>query len=79
MTFRPFIVAAMAAALTFSPVLADTAPLPAGKPAGAKQADLLGVTPWVGVIVLGALVAGIVAAASSGGNHYVSAPSTTSP
>jgi hypothetical protein len=67
--------ATMAAALTLSPVFADTAPLPAGKPAGTRQADLIGVTPWVGLIFLGALAAGIFVAATSGGKTQ-SAPGT---
>jgi len=50
--------------LVSSAVAADVTPLPAGKPAGVKQADIEagGVLLWVGVA---ALAAGIAFAASS--------------
>jgi len=56
---------------------ADVTPLPAGKAAGTQKAALLALGPifWIG---LAAAIAGIAAAASSGGNKGVTTPTTTS-
>lgn len=64
--YRKLLTAATCAALVASPVLAEPSasvtPLPAGKPAGTKQADLFGVGVLGTLLITGAVVVGIVAA-----------------
>jgi hypothetical protein len=63
--------AALAATLLASSAFADVAstPLPAGKPAGTKQAEFLAASPLllIGAIALVVVIA--VAASSGGGGH----------
>jgi len=70
---------ALCAALLTSPVLAEnaatTAPLPAGKPAGTKQADLFGIGLLPTLLITGAIV--VAAVAASGGFDSKSSSSTT--
>jgi hypothetical protein len=77
-SFKRTIGAAVAAAMLVSSTAyaADVAPLPAGKPAGTKQAALLALGPifWIG---LAAIAVGIGVAASSNGNNGVTSPTTT--
>jgi hypothetical protein len=74
---RSFATAAFAAALIVSPAMAaDTAPLAAGKPAGAKQAQIEtgGVLLVVGILAAAGAIAAI--AATTQGNGSTSATST---
>jgi hypothetical protein len=77
-SFKRTIGAAVAAAMLISSTAyaADVAPLPAGKPAGAKQAALLALGPifWIG---LAALAVGIGVAASNNDNNTPTTPTTT--
>ena len=66
MSAKKFVVAGLTAALLVSPTLAaevSQAPLPAGKPAGVKQADLFGLTGWTLALFVAAAAVGITAAA----------------
>ena len=60
-------------------IAAENAPLPAGKPAGVKQAALAG-TPFIWVLGLAFLGAGIgLAASGNGGNTPAVTTTTTAP
>jgi hypothetical protein len=77
--FKRTIGAVVTAALLTSGVAyaaADSAPLPAGKPAGTKEAALLALGPifWIG---LAAAIAGITAAAASSGSNNKTTTATT--
>jgi hypothetical protein len=66
MTVKKLIAAGLTATLLVSPTLAAEiapTPLPAGKPAGTKQADLFGMTGWTFALAVTAVTVGIVAAA----------------
>ncbi len=70
MKSKSFVGAVTAAALfassAFAADIAPTkAPLPAGKPAGTKEAAILGLAPWVPVFVA-VVIAGFIAAAATG-------------
>jgi hypothetical protein len=77
-SFKRSLSAAVTAALLVSSTAyaADVAPLPAGKPAGTKQAALLALGPifWIG---LAAIAVGIGVAASNNDNNSPTTPTTT--
>jgi len=66
---------AAAAFLASSAAYADISPLPAGKPAGTREAALLALGPifWIGLAVL---AAGVGIAASNNGNTVTSTTGT---
>ena len=76
-SFKRSISAAVTAALLVSSAAyaADVAPLPAGKPAGTKEAALLALGPifWIG---LAAIAIGVGVAASNSGNNTPTSTST---
>jgi hypothetical protein len=77
-SFKRAIGAAAVSALLASStaIAADVSPLPAGKPAGTKEAALLG-TPFL--LIGGAIIVAIIAiAASGGGNDNPTTPTTSS-
>ena len=68
-----------ASALLISPTFAaEVAPLPAGKPAGTKQADLIGLTGWTLALALAAVGVGIAAAAGAFDNKTTTTTGTGS-
>jgi hypothetical protein len=62
---RPVLAGIVAAALLVSSVSAETAPLPAGKPAGTKEASLFGLAGLPLYLTIAAL--GLTIAAAAGG------------
>lgn len=69
MKFTKLLPAVFASALLVSPSFAETAaPLPAGKPAGTKEAALFAASPFLFIIGIAAIV-GIAVAVSNNGDH----------
>jgi hypothetical protein len=70
----------LATTLTFSSAFAGngpTTPLPAGKPAGTKQAAVLGPNFALILLGMGVVIGGITLAVSSNGNDGVTSPVTS--
>lgn len=65
----------MAATLLVSSAIA--APLPAGKPAGVKEAAVLGPNVFLVLLGAGVIIGGITLAVSNNGNDGVTTPTTT--
>lgn len=78
---RMFLGGLLSTAFMMSSTFAATqsaSPLPAGKPAGVKEAAFLGPNLLLVLISAGIIVGGIsMAASNSGGNNGVTTPSTT--
>jgi hypothetical protein len=78
MIMRAICAALVATSLMSSSVFAATAaPLPAGKPAGAKQAALLGPNGLLVLFGLGVVIGGVVLTVSGGDKTGVTTPTTT--
>lgn len=70
----------LALALMTSSVLAATqpvAPLPAGKPAGVKEAAFLGPNLFLVLLSAGVMIGGLALAVSNPGNDGVTTPTTS--
>lgn len=79
MKLTRFLPAVIASALLVSPAIAaDTAPLPAGKPAGTKDAALFAASPFLFIIGIAAVVGIAVAVSNNGGNNNTTTTGTGS-
>lgn len=69
----------LAATLVVSSAFAagEAAPLPAGKPAGVKQAALLGPNAFLVLLGAGIVIGGIALAVSNNNKNTVTTPTTT--
>jgi hypothetical protein len=77
---RVFGAAFLAATLFVSSAFAGTeavAPLPAGKPAGVKQAAMLGPNMFLVLVGLGIVIGGVALAVSNGDKNTPTTPTTT--
>ncbi|MBV9549678.1 MAG: hypothetical protein JO256_08415 [Alphaproteobacteria bacterium] len=70
--FQRALGAAAVTALLASSATADVSPLPAGKPAGVRQADLIGM-PF---LLIGLAIVGIIVAVSASGGNTPTTPTT---
>jgi hypothetical protein len=75
---RSFTAALVASSILVSSFAATAAPLPAGKPAGVKQAATLGPNFALILLGLGVVIGGVVLASSNTGGDGVTGPTTTS-
>ncbi len=69
--------AVLATTLVASGAFAATAPLASGKPAGAKDAALLGPSGAIIFVGIGIVAAGIALTASNSGNNGITSPTTS--
>jgi len=76
MSFLRAAATALVLGASLSPAMADSGPLPAGKPAGTHQAALLG-TGFGIILGLGAIIAVTVAIVQSDQNKHVTTATTT--
>ena len=74
---RTIMVTLLASSLMVSSTFAATAPLPAGKPAGVKEAAFLGPNTLMLLIGLGIAVGGLALAVSNPGGQGITSGTTT--
>lgn len=75
---RVIAVAFLATTLVVSSAFASGAPLPSGKPAGVKQAAVLGPNFAVILLGMGVVIGGVTLAVSNNSGNGVSSSTTTS-
>ena len=78
---RMILASALATTLMVSSALAATqtaVPLPDGKPAGVKQATLLGPSLFLVFLSAGIVIGGLVLSTTNGNKNTVTSPTTTS-